>query len=100
MSDAFLTEEDVAEAERARAAAGAARIEFKHLEAAFAGLRLAAIEEIINAGVGPENRAKSERLIVCLQTMETVKRALLQAVSDGEVANYRLIWAGENVLRP
>lgn len=66
-------------------------------ERAFAGLRQAALEEIVAAP--PEAAAKRERLIVCVQIIDAVRRALQEAVDAGEVANYRLALAEQDLLK-
>lgn len=65
---------------------------------ALAGLRQAALEEIV---VTPaEHHAKRERLIICAQVIDALKQALQESVDSGEVANYRLKLAEQNLLRP
>lgn len=78
-----------------------AAYELRLTEKAFDGLRAAGVEAIIQCGVGPENRAKVDRLIVCLQTLDAVKQMLVQTAAQGEAANYALAWAEQNsLLRP
>jgi hypothetical protein len=75
-----------------------ARRELALTEAAFAGLRQAALEEIV--ATPPDQQAKRERLIICAQVIDALKKALLEAVDGGEVASYRLKLAEQNLLRP
>jgi hypothetical protein len=87
-----MSDEDaaVARGERARA-------ELSLTEAALAGLRQAALEEIVVTP--PEAAAKRERLIVCAQVIDALRRALQESVDAGEVANYRLRLAEQDLLR-
>lgn len=80
----------VARGERARA-------ELVLTEAALVGLRQAALEEIVVTP--PEAVAKRERLIVCAQVIDAVRRALQESVDAGEVANWRLRLAEQDLLR-
>jgi hypothetical protein len=74
-----------------------ARVELALTEAALAGLRQAALEEIV--ATPPEAVAKRERLIVCAQVIDAVRRALQESVDAGEVAEYRLRLAEQDLLR-
>lgn len=74
-----------------------ARAELALTEAALAGLRQAALEEIVVTP--PEAAAKRERLIVCAQVIDAVRRALQESVDAGEVANWRLRLAEQDLLR-
>lgn len=74
-----------------------ARAELVLTEAALAGLRQAALEEIVVTP--PEAAAKRERLIVCAQVIDAVRRALQESVDAGEVASYRLRLAEQDLLR-
>jgi len=74
-----------------------ARQELTLAARALAGLRQAALEEIVTTP--PETQAKRERLIVCVQILDAVRRALEEAVDAGEVANYRLALARQDLLR-
>jgi hypothetical protein len=74
-----------------------ARQELALTETALAGLRQAALEEIVTTP--PEAAAKRERLIVCAQVIDALRRALQESVDAGEVANYRLALAEQNLLR-
>jgi hypothetical protein len=77
---------------------GRARAELALTEAALKGLRQAALEEIV---ITPPNQAtKRERLIVCAQMIDALRAALQESVDAGEVANYRLKLAEQNLLRP
>lgn len=81
----------VARGERARA-------ELVLTEAALKGLRQAALEEIVITP--PDQATKRERLIVCAQVIDALRAALQDSVDAGEVANYRLKLAEQNLLRP
>ncbi len=83
--------EAVAHGERARG-------ELALTEGALKGLRQAALEEIVITP--PEQTGKRERLIVCAQVIDALKCALQESVDAGEVANYRLKLAEQNLLRP
>jgi hypothetical protein len=85
--------------EHSVAARGArARAELALTEAALKGLRQAALEEIV---ITPPNQTtKRERLIVCAQMIDALRAALQESVDAGEVANYRLKLAEQNLLRP
>jgi hypothetical protein len=74
-----------------------ARAELTMTEEALAGLRQAALEEIVVTP--PEAVAKRERLVVCAQVIDAVRRALQESVDAGEVANYRLRLAEQDLLR-
>lgn len=74
-----------------------ARAELALTEAAFAGLRQAALEEVV--ATPPEAVAKRERLIVCAQVIDAVRQALQESVDAGEVANYRSRLAEQDLLR-
>jgi hypothetical protein len=85
------THSTVARGERARA-------ELALTADALKGLRQAALEEIVVTP--PDQAVKRERLIVCAQLIEALKAALQDSVDAGEVANYRLKLAEQNLLRP
>lgn len=74
-----------------------ARQELDLTEAALTGLRQAALEEIVITP--PEQAGKRERLIVCAQVIDALRKALQESVDAGEVANYRLKLAEQNLLR-
>ena len=86
----------LAMAEEARRNARQAALELKQTDAAFEGLRQAGIEALLACGAG--EHAKTERLIVCLQTLDTVRKMLQMAVAQGDHANYALAWAEQNSL--
>lgn len=75
-----------------------ARAELEMTAAALKGLRQAALEEIVITP--PDHAAKRERLIVCAQVIDALKAALQDSIDAGEVANYRLKLAEQNLLRP
>lgn len=62
----------------------AAQQEFELTEAAFASLRTSALEALVKCP--PDNLARMNRLIACVQTVDAVKEALLKAVREGEDA--------------
>jgi hypothetical protein len=74
-----------------------ARQELVLTDAALNGLRQAALEEIVVTP--PEQTGKRERLIVCAQVIDALRKALHESVDAGEVASYRLKLAEQNLLR-
>lgn len=99
MSEDIELDDARAHAEDGVRQARQASSELQQTKAAFAGLKQAGIEAIIDAGTSPESRAKVERLIICLQTLRAVEAMLTSVVSQGEMANYALAWAEQNLLR-
>lgn len=75
----------------------AAKAELLLTREALSGLRQAALEEIVITP--PDQSAKRERLVVCAQVIDALRRALEESVDAGEVANYRLKLAEQNLLR-
>lgn len=81
-----------------RARGAKARQELELTDQAFAGLRQAALEEIV--ATSPDQVAKRERLVICAQLIDAVRKALQASIDAGEVANYRLMLAEQNLIRP
>jgi len=66
-----------------------AAAELQQTEAAFARLRAAMVEELLASPVA--QGALRETLYLGVQVLDGVRRALHEAVSAGEVANYRAL---------
>lgn len=76
-----------------------AQAELDLVSEALAGLRQAALEEIVITS--PDQLVKRERLIVCAQIIDALKASLLKTVQSGtDALNYRNALAEQNLLRP
>lgn len=78
--------------------AARARIELELTEAAFAGLRVAALNELV--ATTPSQSDKREKLYLTCSILDAVRKALLDAVAAGEVANYATQLAEQGLTRP
>ena len=70
--------------------------ELLQTEAAFVRLRGAMIDELLASPVGAEGLR--EKLYLGVQVLDGVRRALHEAVSAGEVAQYRRLLAAEGLV--
>lgn len=80
----------------------AAKQALDYLRAHFEGLRAGAVDEWINTPL--MDVAKRERLHIVAQTLTAIEAAMFAAVNAGDqagqVVNYRVMLAEQNLLRP
>lgn len=82
-----------------RGRASRAKSELAETEAACKGLRQAMLEEIVRTG--PDQLRKRDTLIIGVQIIDAIRKALVMAVAAGDMANYHDILAQQNtILRP
>jgi len=91
-------EDAIALDRQAAAEASRARVELETTGRHLAGIRAAMIEELIRTPA--EHPAKRDRLITGVQIIDALKKSLENAVSAGDVANYRLALAEQDLFRP
>jgi hypothetical protein len=75
-----------------------ARQELEMTNAAFDGLRAAALNELV--ATGPEQVVKREKLYLTCSILEAVRKALNDAVDAGNVASYTIQLAEQGLTRP
>jgi hypothetical protein len=84
--------------EAAVRAAHRAQQELTQTEAAFTGLRQAMIDQWSQTASDQEH--KREKLFLAVQTLDAVRKALLETVAAGEVANYVVELAKQGLTSP
>jgi hypothetical protein len=97
MKEAGMMDEVFAQEGETLRVAERAATELTQTSAAFDRLRAAMVEELLASAVG--NAAVREKLYLGVQVLDGVRRALQEAVSAGEVANYRVLLAEQGLLR-
>lgn len=89
-----MSDDPEADALAAQARGQRAQVELTETAAAFAGLRAAMLEEIVKSGI--KDSAFRDKLILGVQSIDSIRKALMKAVQAGNDA--QTIGAYHNML--